>query len=224
MNLTIEGAAQLLADAEHHIASMGIPYVLGVQSAFLSRTIVMLRDDGWDDPSKGWTIPWRKDTNEVRLNEIHEYVAERCSRPLPGDLLELFHISRRIRNRITHYAGAAGSRLPGEYRSLPRGAKSRWEKITERPLTIDARGRLKLSEGELVAVLATTRHLAAAINEMLAATISRESWARVVVADYRSLEPQRFGERAQRLRRLRGHANRCYGPLALTDDELQAAL
>jgi len=57
-------------------------------------------------------------------------------------------------------------------------------------------------------VLATIRHLAAVVNEMLADTISREFWARLVVADYRSLEPQRYGERPQRLRRVSGHARR----------------
>ena len=53
-------------------------------------------------------------------------------------------------------------------------------------------------------MLAVTRHLAAAINDVLAQTISREGWAKIVVADYRALNPQRFGERAQRMRRAPG--------------------
>lgn len=222
VNRTVEDAAQLLEDAEHHLASMGIPYVLGVQGAFLSQTITMLRDDGRDDPANSWTIPWRPDPSDVPLHEIHEYVAERCGRTLPEDLLQLFRLARRIRNRIIHFAGEAGPRLSGEYRSLSPEAKGRWERITGRPLTIGVRGRLELSEGELVAVLAITRRLAAVVNETLAETISRESWARIVVADYRSLEPQRFGERAKRLRRVRGHARLFYHSLALTEEELRA--
>jgi hypothetical protein len=143
---------------------------------------------------------------------------------LPVELLELLHLARRIRNRIIHFGGVAGSRLPAEYRSLSDNAKSRWEEIAGRALSTDADGRLQLSEGELVAVLATTNRLAQAVNEMLVRTLSREYWARVVVTDYRSLEPQRFGEEAQRMRRLMGHARIYYLALGLTRDELQTSV
>jgi hypothetical protein len=224
VNRTVADAARLLSDAEHHLASMGIPYVLGVQGAFLSDAIAMLRESGKDDESASWSIPWRPDPKDVPLNEIHEYVAERCGRDLPSELLELFRLSRRIRNRIVHFAGVAGSRLPGEYRSLSPEARARWEEVAGKPLTVDADGRLELSEGELIAVLATTYRLAQAVNAMLVETLSREYWARVVVADYRTLEPQRFGEKAKTVRRLMGHARIYYGAIGLTRDELQAAL
>ena len=224
VNRKVADAARLLEEAEHHLASMGIPYVLGVQGAYLSETIAMLREDGKDDESAPRSVAWRADPNDIPLNEIHEYVAERCGRALPADLLDLFHLARRLRNRIIHFAGAAGARLPGDYRSLSRAARSRWEAVAQRPLTIDSRGMLRLSDGELIAVLATTRHLAAAVNEMVAQTLSRDYWAKVVVEDYRTLEPQRFGEAAQRMRRLRGHARIFYGPLQLTQDELEAAI
>jgi hypothetical protein len=224
VNRTVGDAARLLEDAEHHLASMGIPYVLGVHGAYLSEAITMLREDGKDDESVAWSIPWQAEPRDVPLNTIHEYVAERCGRSLPTELLELFHLARRVRNRIIHFAGVAGSRIPGEYRSLTREAKVRWEAVTGRALAVDSRGKLELSDGELIAVLATTRHLAAAVNEMLTDTISREYWARLVVADYRALEPQRFGERAQRMRRLLGHARVFYGPLQLTSSEFEASL
>jgi hypothetical protein len=203
---------------------MGIPYVLGVQGAFVAEAIAMLRADGKDRQSASWSIGWRPDSNDVPLSESHEYVAERCHQSLPKDHLELFRLARRIRNRIVHYAGAAGPRLPGDYRALSREARERWEGIAKRPLNIDSSGYLKLSEGELIAVLATTRHLAVAINEMLAETISRQYWARLVVIDYRTLEPQRFAEKAQRMRRLMGHARIFYGGLNLSEEEIRASL
>src|SRR6266496_2979500 len=216
VNRTVTDAARLLADAEHHLASMGVPYVLGVQGAFVGETITMLREDREDDASATRSIPWRADPNDVPLSEIHEYVAERCGRALPAESLQIFHLARRIRNRIVHFAGAAGSRLPGEYRSLPVDAKARWEDIAGRPLTIDRHGQLRLAEGELIAVLATTRLLAQAVNAMLVDTLSREYWSELVVSDYRALEPQRFGERSQRMRRLVGHARTIYGAIGLT--------
>jgi hypothetical protein len=224
VNRTVSDAARLLADAEHHLASMGIPYVLGVQGAFVADTIGMLRDDRKDDATATRSIPWRADPNDVPLSEIHEYVAERCGRGLPAEPLQIFHLARRIRNRIVHFAGDAGSRLPGEYRSLPVSVKARWEAIAGRPLTLDRGGQLQLAEGELIAVLATTRLLAQAVNEMLVDTLSREYWSKLVVTDYQALEPQRFGERAQRMRRLVGHARTFYGAISLTREELQRSL
>jgi hypothetical protein len=224
VNRSVADAARLLDESEHHLASMGIPYVLGVHAAFLAEAVSMLRSDGYDEESASWTIAWRADPNEVPLLELHEYVVERSHSALPLDLLDVFHLSRRIRNRIVHFAGTAGSRLPSEYRSLPRPSKERWERIAGRALSIDGRGRLLLGEGELIVVLATTRHLAACVNEILAATLSRDYWAALVVSDYAQLEPQRFGERSQRMRRLLGHSRIFYGGLQLTEDELQAAL
>lgn len=224
VNRTVADSERLLQASEHHLASMGIPYVLGVQSAFLSDCIDMLREDGKDKESDHWAVPWRPDPRGVPLSDGHEYIAERCGADLPTDLLETMQLARRIRNRILHFAGRAGSRLPGEYRTLSRPTRERWESFTGRPLQVDRRGTLELSEGELIAVLATTRHLAAVINDLLAETISRPHWARLAVQDYRANQPQRFGEKAQRTRRLMSHARVFYGPLALTPEELEAGV
>ena len=81
-----------------------------------------------------------------------------------------------------------------------------------------------LTEGELIATLAVTHRLARAANLMLVQTLSREYWATLVARDYRDINPQRFGEVANRLRRLKSHALILYGPLGLTDAELQAGI
>ena len=184
------------------------------------QAIEMLRGDGKDYQSNAWAVRWRPTPMTFRSARFTN-TSPNVRTQLPPESLELFHLGRRIRNRIIHYAGEAGSGLPREYRAMSKTARAKWKKVTGRPLTTDARGRLDLSEGELLAVLSTTRHLAAEINMMMVPTISRQSWASLVVADYRALEPQRFGERSQRLRRLRGHARLFYGPLALTEKSLR---
>jgi hypothetical protein len=158
VNRTAGDAARLLDEAEAHLASMGIPYVIGVHGAFLSDVIQMLRDDGKDDESAPWTIAWRADPNEIQLHEIHDYFSERCGRELPSDLLAAFYVARRIRNRIIHFGCEAGSRLPGEYRSLPASVRANWERIARRPLTTSG-GKIELADGEVIAVLALTRGL-----------------------------------------------------------------
>lgn len=224
VNRTVGDAARLLNEAEGQLVAMGIPYVLSVHASFLCDAIEMLRADAKDSSGTSWSVAWRPDAKAIPLHEIHEYVVERCGRSLPPELLDLFHLARRIRNRIVHFGGAAGSRLPQEYRALSSQARAGWETLAGRPLTIDSRGQIELSDRELIAVLAITRHLAQAVNEMLVATLSREFWARLVISDYQGIAPQRFGEEAQQLRRLMGHARTFYGPVQLKKDELEQAL
>lgn len=223
LNRTAADAADLLSASEYHLASMGIPYALSTHGAFISSVIEMLRADGRDAEKGEWTIPWAPDPYTLDLALGNEYFEERAGIQLPPHLLELFHLSRKIRNRIIHGAGTPGSHLLSEFRQLPLAVKESWEKLSGRPLSVDS-GRLRLGEGELIAVLAFSRGLAHTVNEALEGTLSREYWARILIQDYRTQFPQRFGERHARMRRIRGFARALYGPLQLTDEEIEAQL
>lgn len=224
LNRTAGDAAQLLADAERHLAYMAIPYALTVHSSFLVQAAAMLRDDGRDEDSAVHAIPRQEDLTKLSLETAHEYIAERCDENLDGNLLPLFDLTRRIRNRIVHFNGVAGSRLSADYRKLSVDTRAGWEELARRPLgdAIES-GRLEVAEGELIAVLAISHHLTRRINDLLARTLSREYWATTAVRDYREMYPRRFAERDRRLRRVIGHASRLYAPLRLTEAELRAA-
>jgi len=224
VNRTAGDAARLLGDAEKHLAYMAIPYALTVHSAFLVSAARMLRDDRRDEPSHDYSVPRQGDLTKLSLDIAHEYIAARGVVGLDDTLLALFHVARRIRNRIVHFNGSAGSRLAADYKTLPKAARASWEDLAGRPLpaAISA-GRLELAEGELVATLAISRHLAQETNSLLAHSLSRPYWARVVIDDYRSAYPQRFGERDRRVRRVLGHAERLYRPLKLSEAELTQA-
>ena len=200
---------------------MAIPYALSVHGSFISASAVMLAEAGHDEPDIPRSFHRQPGLSHLPLEVAHEYVEERCRLDLDPTLLQLFHLSRRLRNRIIHYSGVAGSRLLREYRQLPKPAREGWERLAKRPLpeaVVD--GRLALREGELVAVLATSRHLAQDVSSLLAHTIDRQFWADVVVEDYRGAHAQGFGERAKRERRVMGFANRYYGPLRFTMEEI----
>jgi hypothetical protein len=224
VNRTVADAARLLAEAEHHLASMGIPYVLGVHAAFVADATTLLREDGQDDAATPRSIAWRQDVSMIPLAELHDYFAERTGTPLPTNLLDLFSLARRIRNRIVHFAGNAGPRLQGEYRQLPRETRNSWERVAGRPLTVSPEGQLQLSAGELIAVLAFTRGLASSVNDALAESLSRPYWLGVIIDDYRTTSPQRFGEKSQRVRRISGFARTLYRPLGITSTEVERAL
>jgi hypothetical protein len=225
VNRTAGDAAQLLADAETHLAYMAIPYALAVHEDFLVSAAIMVRDDGRDAATSGFALPRLEDLTKLSLETGHEYIAERCGTELDGTLLPLFHLIRRIRNRIIHAGGRPGSHLLPAYHGLPRDARESWEHLAGRPLP-DAveSGRLMLEEGELVAVLAVSRNLVQKLNDLLAHKLSRGYWASLVVADYRAAYPQRFGERDRRMRRVQGFANQSYRALRLTCDELATVL
>jgi hypothetical protein len=224
LNRTSGDAARLLESAERHLAYMAIPYILSVHGAFLVDAAKMVRAAGRDEPDGEYAFQYEQHLSKLDLLVAHEYIAERCGMPFHTDLLSLFHLSRKLRNRIVHYGGASG-RLRSEYVALTPDARGSWQELASRPLPeaiVD--NRLSLGEGEIIAVLAVSHHLAHAVNDILAQTLSRTYWATVAVNDYRTQHPQRFGEQSRRLRRLRGHVDRLYGPLSLTDETLLTAI
>lgn len=131
LNRTAVDSARLLAGAETHFAYMAIPYALAIHGSFMAASAQMLRDDGRDPVTHGYSLPREKDLTKLSLDIAHEYIAERCGIKLDGTLLPLFHIARRIRNRIIHFAGVPGSRLATDYRSLSSEARDSWESLAD---------------------------------------------------------------------------------------------
>jgi hypothetical protein len=226
LNRTPADAAELLAGAETHLAYMALPYALAVHHVFIIDALRMLREDGHDDPTSNYEIPAQSDLAKLPLETAHEYMSERCAKPLDSQLLELFHLLRRLRNRVIHAGGTAGSHLIADYKKLPKQTRADWERLAGRSLGADVsgEGRLELREGELVAALAIPHFIAQEVNYLLMRTLSREFWAHVAVDDYRDSFPARFAQRDRRMPRLMGHAERLYGPLALTQEEIAAEL
>lgn len=225
LNRTAGDSARLLAGAETHLANMAIPYVLAIHGSFMVAAAQMLRDDGRDPVAQRYALARHEDLTKLTLESAHEYIAERCHATLDADLLSLFHIARRIRNRIVHFAGAPGSRLATEYRDMSREAQAWWERLAGRPLP-DALGskRMTLCDGELIAVLGLSQSLVLEVNDLLASTLSRGYWASLAASDYRDSHPDRVGDRDRLVRSVRGYAQHFYQPLRLTNDELATAL
>jgi hypothetical protein len=216
LNRTVPDARGLLQASEILLAYMAIPFALAVYQSFAARAVLLLRDAGKDHTED--------DPFVMSLHRIQEHLVE-IGLNFENDSLALFHLSRRIRNRVVHYAGMPGSRLLGEYRNLSTTCRTRWEDLTGRPLSADPEGAgLILASGEMRAVLAITKGLARELCGNLVEAIGRATWADIAVRDYRSINPQRFGEKAQRPRRLRGFTRTLYGPLNLGDEELADAV
>jgi hypothetical protein len=121
LNRTAADAAILLEAAEGHLVYMAIPYALALHGVYVVAVAGMVRSDGHDEVDQQTSHPYQNDLYKLPLDIAHEYVEDRCEGHLSPELLALFHLSRRIRNRIVHAGGAVGSRLLGDYRNLPGG-------------------------------------------------------------------------------------------------------
>lgn len=195
---------------------MAIPFVLSVHATLLVAAIRMIREDGKDQSTD--------DPTKISLDELHERIEGLWPSSLPAGDLRLFHFSRYLRNRIIHFGGAAGSNLRTEYAGLGTSLRKYWEGLAGRPLPlVSSKEHLDLESGELIAVLAITKHLADAVNSTVAQQLSRSYWALVVARDYKQVAPTKFGDRNRRIRRLAGHARQYYGPLELSAEELETA-
>ena len=216
LNRGVRDAQDIIENAELYLAYMAIPFVLAVYQSYLVQVIVLLQQDGADVSGKD---PWN-----VHLKDLHSHLKMNGGVRLPEGEADLFQIARRVRNRLVHSAGVAGSNLLSDYRQLPSDRTDLWEGITGRPLMADEDGRLILGSDEMRAVLAITKRLARSINLALATSLSRPFWSRLVVQDYRVTSPRGWAQADVRLRRLVGFARTYYQPLELAEDEIKQAL
>ena len=216
LNRSVGDTRALILEAERHLAYMAIPYALSLYSGLLVDGIVLLRtaevDPGTDEP------------RDIPLGAVHDRFLASASADradLPGVDVELFEFIRWIRNRIVHRGAPAGSRLPNHHRQvLGQAAKDEWFRISRRaPDFGTGDDQMDLRSPELRVALAVTKHLAEAVNRVLQERVPRDVWARTVVADYSSVS----GRRKPRVDALVGYARNFYGPLKLTEAELDAA-
>lgn len=216
LNRNVKDAKHLLSQSEKHFSNMAIPYALAVHEAFMKEVITILQANH--------KIP--VDTEiEDSLEKVHEFIAGYCMGDLDADKLSLFHITRRLRNRIVHGTGTAGTNLPRDYRKLGKSAKDRWLKLTGRDLDeIISSKKLDLSAGEVFAVFAVSYELVNNVMDLLAETLSREYWAAIAVKDYKDINPAQFNRKDIRFGSIRVYVNAHYSQLNLTDEELTEAI
>ena len=219
LNRTASDAVTLLTTSEKHLAYMAIPYGLAVYAGFLTDVAKMLQADGRNPR----TMERQEDLSKLSLDIAHEYISDCCQAGLDYEYVSLFQFSRRIRNRIIHFNGTAGSHI--DYANLSQEAKEIWLNLARRPFTECVHdNRLLLGDSELLAVLGVCNELANKINALLSTAISRTYWARLAVTDFKACYPERFKETNNRLRHLEGYAYHLYRPIGLTSEEISDAL
>ena len=218
LNLRIRHAIPVLGDAERSLAYMAIPFALSVHHAYGMDCLRMV--EGSDPDEAG-----QSDGGFVELSDLHNRFEQSVGVDLPADLLGLFDLLRAVRNRITHYAGVRGSYLNQKWRTLPESARDGWREVAGREFpTGPTADELPLGVGELIAALMVVTRLGREMNSAIAGAIPRSRWLSIATEDFRTVNANRLGQQATRLRRFRGFCRENYWALHFSDGELSAAL
>ena len=143
---------------------------------------------------------------------------------MDADSLALFHLTRLMRNCHIHAGGFGSRELERHSIGLTPGQRELWKQLTKEPFRVLAEGApVSVGVGGLIATLAIGKRLAYDVNLALQAAIPREEWANMAAREYFALGAKRPSH-ATALRSLVGYTRGTYSALALTEDELAAAI
>ena len=214
-NLRSDAARALLDNADHHIASVAVPYALATHEDFVMAMLDFLKAEGRTLVSHG---------KPVKAWNMHTVLFETCGVVELADWMQSFHVLREMRNCITHEGGGASQKLRDTIADMGADSRSGWERMNQglAPETIEANGRLVLSAEHVFLAFAVTKRLGREINAALGKELGAEVWARAAVADYNAITAKVKNSSAWR-RSLVGYVRQNYAASGVTEAGLEAA-
>lgn len=168
-NMRSDVARDFLNSADHHVASVAIPYALATHEDFTMSMISMLKEEGWDlrvgnTPIRAWNM------HAVLFGVFHEQE--------PSSWIESFHVLREMRNCITHSGGRVDQKLREALQQMSAESRQGWSSInngTEPENMGGPTGRLNLTAEHMFTAFAVTKRLGREINKLLANHLSRNT-------------------------------------------------
>lgn len=215
LNLRSDTARDLLHNADHHIASVALPYALATHEEFVMAMLAFLKDEGRTLVTDGKPVkPWN----------MHTVLFDTCGVVEPEEWMQSFHVIREMRNCIIHQGGGVSDHLKGSIAQMGLAARSGWERLNlgQAPEALDDGGRLVLTAEHFITAFAVTKRLGREINAVLRAELDRASWAQVAVKDFMSVTARVRNSSGWR-RSLVGHARQYYAEASLAEADLEAA-
>ncbi|MDO8383302.1 MAG: hypothetical protein Q7T17_10030 [Microbacterium sp.] len=214
MNQRLDRAGQLLSAAEREVCTMALNFAFGLHEDFVKSCIRLLVTLG--KASNG--------AANSNSDTMHERFATATAHSMNADALELFHLTRKIRNAYTHAAGLVREDLVTHYESLTTTQRETWTALTREPFRVPSVGEsASLGVPGLIGALAVQKRLAYDVNLGLQKAIPRDVWADIAVSDYIE-ESRKTVNGPTALRSVRGYQRPGFAALELKDDELAAAI
>lgn len=215
MNLRVESARKLLAEAESHLSAMAVPYALALHEDYVITCLKLLQRA---------RLINRDGVKSASPKTMHQKFETAASYSLSVVSVEQFDFLRLLRNSIIHAGGLPSSDLLAASINLGVTAVKNWETLTGvAPSALVEEGRpISLHQGELVAALAITKSLAEQLNEGLQKALPREVWADLLCEDF-CAELYKYTHEIQRARKLPGYARKNFDVIGLSAEEIKKA-
>lgn len=215
-NMKSDLAREFLNSADHHIASVAVPYALATHEDFVMEMLATLKSEGRTLVTHG---------KQVRAWNMHAVLFESCGETEPDEWIQSFHALREVRNCITHAGGGVSTRLNEAIAAMGAEARSGWAGINggmPPEAVADADGQLVLTAELVFTAFAVTKRLGREINAVLCREYEIDEWARVAVLDYASQTSKPRNSSSWR-RSLVGYARKFYAAANVTEESLETA-
>lgn len=212
-NLTTGKAREVLEDAEELLGVLAVPQVMALQEDLMVGMLELLEKHlaGLGNISDG-----------AKAAIVHEKFESATGENFTPESLSLFHLIRKARNTHIHSGGKANPALVNATNAADNQTLQTWNTITKTTFRSYQLGdKVELGLSELIGILAITKRLAEEANSILQKVLPRDAWADIAVADW--LESRRPGDKNQQNKQLRGLAKFQYGPVNLSELDLEAA-
>lgn len=212
-NLRSDAARSLLQDADHHLASVAVPYALATHEEFVISSIDFLKKEGIKIRGGGQPKAWN----------MHEIIFNSTGYTAPNDWLGCFHVLREMRNCGIHAGGRVQQRLIDRVNMISSGSRAIWYKLTQQdPFDLTKANRMTLLAEHVFAAFAVTKRLGREINTAFSQAVPIPSWARIATEDYQSVSSKHKNSTNWR-RALIGYTRQFYKPANLTEKDLETA-
>lgn len=216
-NMRSDVARDYLNQADHHIASVAVPYALATHEDFVMGMIDLLTGEGR-------TIVKRDKGKQIKAWNMHAVLFDTCGEAEPEDWIQSFHVLREMRNCITHAGGGVDQKLRDCIGEMGTSARAGWQSINGGPPEdIEGPdGQLVLTTEHVFSAFAVTKRLGREINGLLAREFNADTWARIAVEDYQS-QTTKLRNSSQWRRSLTGYVRQNYGTIRINEAQIEAA-
>jgi hypothetical protein len=215
-NLKSDLAVELLDTADEHAAKVAIPYALATHEGFVMSMLALAKEDNKVSSTK---------IKKLTSADMHEILFEAFGEVPNPIWLDLFHLTRLVRNCLTHSADKSSANLQTKIANLSPEAESEWTRITRgRPPSelIGKNGSQKLTAEDYFAAFAITKKLGRDVNKLLSQGLSPQTWADLAIVDYSERSTKTKNSSGWRRAAL-GYARKVYPGTGITDANLEQA-
>jgi hypothetical protein len=182
---------------------MAVPYVLAIHEGYLTHCCEVLMSANRMN---------RGVFRNLKASNVHEGLAIAANSAFSSVSLELFHVTRCMRNAHIHSGGRASTELLGVRSNLSSAAEALWTTLAKESLPAwTANDEVLLGLPQLLVTLAITNRLAIEANEAIQPMRSEEEWAAQLVWDFLEEHGFRVANQQQRMRKLVGFRRQYYG-------------